>query len=261
MKLKGECMFIEVEKQGEGLSIQLNRPEKRNSFHPDMIGELTTAFLEAETRKDCKYIYLWGKGKSFCSGADLSWMKSMVDYSLEENLEDSKKLFSMFEAAYRCSLPIIGKAHGHVMGGALGLLAICDVVASESSTQFAFSEVNLGLAPAVISPFVLEKMTFSIANELMISGQIFTAQKAKDSGLIHYIGSESEVDVYLKNYFKTFSKVDLLASRETKKLLKRLRGKPILSEEVKTMTCQLISQRRVSESAQSRLRSFIEKRK
>src|SRR5690606_25345597 len=132
---------------------------------------------------------LSGEGTSFCAGADLAWMKSMVDFTLEENLTDSERLFEMFEAVDRCPVPVVTKAHGHVMGGALGLLAASDVVIAEENTKFCFSEVRLGLAPAVISPFVVDKIGPFHARRWMLTAEVFSAIDALESGLVHKVVS------------------------------------------------------------------------
>ena len=131
--------------------VKLHRPEVRNAFNPEMISEITETFLSLNSRKDLAAVVLQGEGKAFCAGADLSWMQEMVNFSKEQNLSDSKKLFEMFDAIFSCELPVVALAQGSVFGGALGLLACCDYVIAEIGTQFCFSEVKLGLAPATVS--------------------------------------------------------------------------------------------------------------
>lgn len=246
--------FILVEEKELVFRIQMNRPEVRNSFHPQMIDELKRAF-ESASRSNCRAVLLLGSGKSFCAGADLNWMKSMKEYSQEENQKDSEALFSMFEAARNCTLPILGKIHGHVMGGATGLVAICDVAAAVESTKFCFSEVKIGLAPAVISPFVLRKMQIATARELMLTGEVFTASKAHASGLIQYVGNISEVDNYLQNAMKHIFQSGPEAIQETKKLLNDV-VIPLFNG-LKEKTAEVIAGRRVSLEGQQGLEAFF----
>ncbi|MBT4762619.1 MAG: enoyl-CoA hydratase [Bdellovibrionaceae bacterium] len=252
--------YIKTEEENLFLKVILNRPEKRNAFHPQMIQEITEVFNGASKNEELKGILLYGEGSSFCAGADLSWMKSMVDYSLEENREDSKKLHNMFAAIESCPLPVLCKAHGHVMGGALGLLAACDIVAVEEKTKFAFSEVQLGLVPAVISPFVLKKMSAAKAREFMITGERFDASEAIYSNLVHFSGDEDEVNEFLVKKMGWIQKAEQKAIAATKNLLDQLiiEKQP---EQVKEITTKLIAERRVSDEAQARLRWFLDANK
>ncbi len=149
---------VETKTQENQIIITLSRPDKRNAFEPKMILELTKIFSDlTKNPENIHSVLLQGQGESFCAGADLQWMKSMANFDFDENLADSKELFKMFETMYHCPLPLIARVHGHCFGGALGLVAVSDVAIAEESTQFCFSEVRLGLAPAVISPFILKR--------------------------------------------------------------------------------------------------------
>ena len=256
---KEKMSLIKANFNENGLfEITLNRADKRNAFNAEMIEELTSAFHEAEKNENVKVVLIKAEGKSFSAGADLNWMKSMVEYDFDKNFDDSKKLYDMFEVARELSQPLVGLVKGHVMGGALGLVSVCDIVASEASTQFGFTEVRLGLVPAVISPFVLRKININKAYEFMLSGDLFNAQEAYDAGLIHFVGSEIEVNEYIANKIKSFTTVSSDAVKETKKLLQFLE----IEEneiEVKEKVCTIISERRISEDAQDRMKSFLGK--
>lgn len=249
--------FIKVNKTQDVFEIRLNRPDKRNAFHPQMIRELTEAFEQANACTESKLVFLTGEGPSFCAGADLGWMKSMVDYTFEENQKDSKELFKMFETAKNCRLPVIGKVHGHVMGGALGLVAICDMAAAVAGTKFCFSEARLGLVPAVISPFVLNKMNASKARFLMITAELFQEQMAYDSGLVEFVGDEAQVDEYLSALVANIKKLGPQAVMETKKLISFVENNNW--EDVREQATKVIAQRRVSDEGQARLKGFLNK--
>ncbi len=250
--------FVKTDLVDQEFRIILNRPEKRNAFHPEMIKEITEAFRLAARTTNAKYVFLCGEGKSFCSGGDLDWMKSMKEFSLEQNRNDSEILFEMFKAGYDLDLPILGKVHGHVMGGALGLVAICDIVAAELQTLFCFSEVKWGLVPAVISPFVLRKMKKSRADQMMLSAKVFSSERALDSGLVHYVGDEPSINKYLDDQRLLLSQAAPVALKETKRLLKRIEG--FDPDKFKKDTTQVIAERRVSEEGQKGLQFFIDKK-
>lgn len=249
--------FIKAESFNSNKSIQilsLNRPEVKNAFHPEMISEITQFFKNIDSSA-VTMVIMRGEGTAFCSGADLNWMKSMVDYSLQENIDDSKKLWEMFEAVYRCPVPVVSIAHGDVFGGALGLLACADYVIAEKDTQFCFSEVKLGLAPAVISAFVSRKMQDIFYRPLMISGEVFNAEEAKRIGLAHQVYTGK---IEMDEVVKKFRGNGLEAMKETKKLLNALIEKDSF-EKQKTLAAQVISERRTSAEGQERLKKFLSK--
>ncbi|MGE0634308.1 MAG: enoyl-CoA hydratase-related protein [Pseudobdellovibrionaceae bacterium] len=250
--------MLKIEEKNHIAYVTLNRPELRNAFNPQMIGELTQTFSKFSKRADLVAIVLRGEGKSFCAGADLTWMKSMVNFSLEENKRDSHELFQMFESIDRCALPVVGQVHGHVMGGALGLVAACDFVVAETQTQFCFSEVKLGLAPAVIGAFVLKKTTLGLVKPAMLSARIFSATEAHHMGLVHEVGSQVECDQAVHNFVSAVRDCGSEAVRETKKLISAV---PDMDwSNAKIATSQVIAERRVSTEGQEGLRAFLEKR-
>ena len=250
--------LVKVSEQNGVASVVLNRPDVRNAFNPDMIREITDIFTGFAKRKDVRLVTLWGDGKAFCAGADLSWMKAMVNYSFDENREDSVRLSAMFESILHCPQPVLGVVHGAVFGGALGLVACCDYVIAEKETQFCFSEVKIGIVPAVISSFVMKKALPGLVRPFMISGQVFDAERASAMGLIHEIVPPEEGLDRVRELATQWLDAGPEASRETKKLLNEL---PELTEiEARDRTTRLISERRVSTEGQEGLKSFLEKR-
>lgn len=238
--------------------VRLNRPDVRNAFNPEMIEELTKVFTSFAKRRDLRAVTLVGEGKIFCAGADLSWMKAMVNYSFEQNREDSLKLFAMFDAIASCPLPVIGLAHGAAFGGALGLLACCDQVVAEDSTQFCFSEVKLGIAPAVISAFVQRKASIGAVRPFMLSGKIFDSTRAQIMGLVHEICPAGQGQNTLEATALAWLEAGPEAVRETKRLLDDLAA--LNHEQRRDRTTRLIAERRVSTEGQEGLKSFLEKR-
>lgn len=245
--------FIKIQDFTEHKIISLNRPDVKNAFHPGMIQEITETFQQLKGNTNLKAILLKGEGTAFCAGADLNWMKEMVEYNFEQNVLDAEKLFEMFEAIIQCEIPLIGVAHGSVFGGALGLIACCDYVYAEESTKFCFSEVKLGLAPAVISSFILRKIPDGFVRPLMLSGEIFTSEKMLNIGLAHNLFQGSfkldSLNLILNN--------GLQAMRETKKMLNQLNFASW--SEQKKITTKVISERRTSAEGQQLLKKYLNK--
>lgn len=266
---------ITVTQLDQVVYIKLNRPEVRNAFHPEMITELKLIFNQynhIDPQNDVRAIVLFGEGSSFCAGADLNWMKEMARYSKEQNLLDSENLFAMFAAIRNSVKPVIGLAHGAVFGGALGLLACCDYVVAEEGTQFCFSEVKIGLSPAVISHFIIPKIPLSQVAPFMLTGQIFNTTQAFKIGLVHELVKETQVIENGKSIPKHemhhaalkftdhLKKAGPEAVAATKKLIQKMQN--INSEDHAKKECtQVISERRVSAEGQEGLSSFLEKRK
>lgn len=250
--------FVKVTENNAVATIELSRPEVRNAFDPTMIADITKAFEDLEKRKDIRVVILRGSGKVFCAGADLQWMKAMVNYTIDENREDSLNLYKMFETIRTCTLPVIGLVQGAAFGGALGLVACCDYVISDSATQFCFSEVKLGIAPAVISSFILRKAPGGKIRHSLISGTVFTAQQAFEAGLVHEMAPVADFDARAEVIVAQYKECGPEAVRHTKALVNML---PSLSWiEQKEQTVQLIAERRVSAEGQEGLKSFLEKR-
>lgn len=248
--------FLKVESIDQQFKIKvvtLNRPEVKNAFHPEMIAEITE-FFQIEGQK-ADLIILKGEGTAFCAGADLSWMKSMVNFTKEENLTDAEKLWNMFESIRTCQAPVIGVAHGAVFGGALGLLACCDYVWGEENTQFCFSEVKLGLSPAVISDFISAKIPDAYFRPLMISAEVFQTARAMQVGLVHrkFIGAITNEQV-----LEIFGPNGAEAMKATKKLLNQLLQQNDVSQR-RALCAETITDRRMSTEGQTRLKKFLDK--
>ncbi|MBV2168293.1 MAG: enoyl-CoA hydratase/isomerase family protein [Bdellovibrio sp.] len=250
--------FVVVTEMNQVAYVKLHRPEVRNAFNPEMIAEITKTFVELESRNDLRAVVLQGEGKVFCAGGDLNWMKEMVNFSFDQNIEDSLKLFAMFEAIAQCSLPVIGLVHGAAFGGALGLIAACDEVVAEEGTQFCFSEVKLGIAPAVISAFVNRKAVPGKVRPLMLSAAVFNAHTAQQVGLVTEVVPAGEGHTVLQKVLHNYSQCGPDAVRETKKLLNSLNS--MTWDQQKKATAKVIAERRASPEGQEGLKSFLEKR-
>jgi methylglutaconyl-CoA hydratase len=250
---------IEVIKEIDHYILKLNRPEKHNAFNVEMITELTEFFLQAPNDKFARAIVMMGAGPSFCSGADIDWMKSMAEFSFEQNRKDAERLYEMFEAADNCALPVIGYLQGSIFGGGVGLVSICDIAVAEANAKFCFSEARLGLIPGVISSFVMRKMRPNKAREFMLTAAPFSAQQAYEAGLIEHFERELEAREYLTHALQSITHNGPEALREIKNLLRY--GRSANPAQMKVESVRQIAERRVSSEGQEGLASFLQKRK
>ena len=239
--------------------VKLNRPEIHNAFNEELIAELTETFRQLEADDAVRLIVLSGEGKSFCAGADLSWMGKMKDYSVEENLADSLMLADMFHTINATTKPVIAAVQGAAMGGGVGLVAVCDYVLADTAAKFGLTEVRLGLVPAAISPFVIAKMGESHARATFLSGERFSAKAAMRFGLVHEVTEElpERLDEVIAEHLKAGPQ----AVREAKKLIAdvlAMQGNPAKQ---RSHTAEVISRLRVSDEGQEGMSALLEKRK
>jgi methylglutaconyl-CoA hydratase len=239
--------------------LTLNRPEVRNAFNATLIAELTDWAQHAGRDDTVRVVVIEGAGKAFCAGADVAWMAETVTYSAAENLQDAEAAAAMFGAIDRLPLPVVGRIHGAAIGGGAGLAAVCDVVVADEQTMFGFTEVRIGILPAVISPFVLAKIGRSAARELFLTGSRFTAARAREIGLVHAVVRGEELDAAADGYVREFLSGGREALAAAKRLVARVWGLPI--EASQPITTAAIAERRVSDEGQEGLRAFLEKRK
>ncbi len=250
--------MIKVTEEKNIAFVSLDRPEVRNSFNPQLIEKITTAFATLSMRKDLRAIVLSGEGKVFCAGADLNWMKEMILYNLQKNEEDAHLLFKMFAAVWNCPIPVVGLVHGAAFGGALGLVACCDYVIAEEHTKLCYSEVRLGLVPAVISHFILRKCATGVMAPLMLTGKIFSPKEIAGSGFIHEIVPENHLAESLAKVIQYFNDSGPEAVRDTKQLTRKMWD--LNWSQSADESCKVISQRRISSEGQEGLLAFLEKR-
>lgn len=249
--------YVKVSRNHGVESVILNRADKRNAFDAQMIEEVTEVFTQLNKDKKLRAVLLTGEGKSFCAGGDIEWMKSMASYTPKQNLRDAEKLFAMFWAVRSCPVPVLGRVFGHCFGGGAGLTAACDIVAAETETLLSYSEVKIGLVPAVISPFVMERVPPAKVNEWFMTGKIFRANEALQAGLIHHAGDLASVDKYLDETLMNIANSAPEAVRETKKLIRSY--STIKWSTAKSRVTKLIAQRRASAEGQKGLKAFLEK--
>jgi len=250
------------------LEITLNRPQVHNAFNSEMIAEITQVFKAIKEQALVKFVILKAEGKSFSAGADLEWMKKMKEASLEDNRADALKLALMFETINECPIPVIALVEGNAFGGGVGLLAVCDYVLCLSSVQFCFSEVKLGLAPAVISPFVYKKIQHSFARAFFITGKNFSAMDALKMGLVHEVVEGLEWEEKIRDLKSLLKSLAPNAQRATKKLIFDLESMLLSNDNeesknnnIKNYTTSLIADLRKSDEGQVGMTALLEKRK
>ncbi len=251
--------FIIVEKKQNYAEVFLNREEIHNAFNDELINELKTTFLDLEKDSNIRVVVLTGKGRSFCAGADLNWMKSMVDYSFEENKKDSENLESLFQVINSFKKPLIGKINGHALGGGVGLVSVCDYAITHEKAKFGFTEARLGLIPAVISPYVIRKIGESQARAWFLSGERFDASEAMRMNLIHQVTTLEEFEEKSKEVIDSFLQAAPNASMAAKRLITEVLGRR--PEEVRDYTTSAIADKRTSEEGQEGMKAMLEKRK
>ena len=247
-----------IEQTGPVVRVTLNRPEVRNAFNEEVIAELT-AWADHVTQTPARLAILAGAGTAFCAGADLTWMSRMVSYTFDQNVDDANAMAAMFNALDSVPIPLIGRVQGAALGGGGGLAAVCDIVVAAENATFGFTEARLGILPAVISPFVVQKIGVSAARELFLTASRFTAGRAKDIGLVHAVVPEDELDARIEGYVR-----ELLASAPgaiagAKHLIAAVANR--VPADVSDITADTIARHRVSHEGQDGMRAFLEKRK
>ena len=257
--MKPELSTIAISK-GIVTTIELNRPEVHNAMNDVMISELKEAFDQAGKRDNTRVIILRGRGKSFCAGADLNYMKSIAAFGFEENAKDSQKLAALFKSVYDCPVPTIALVHGSAFGGANGLLAACDIVIAERNTTFAFSEVKLGIAPATIAPFVIRRIGEFGAKELMLTGKRFKSAEAEKWNLVNHVVEENKLEETLEIITNQLLSSGPQAIKETKKLIEKVVDSNNMDELI-NYTTNIIASLRASDEGQEGMAAFLEKRK
>jgi methylglutaconyl-CoA hydratase len=239
---------LRIERDGDVLRVTLARPASRNAFDAALIAELSEAFVDVGT---ARAVVLSGDGASFCAGADVEWMRASVDLDREANVADANALRGMLEAIDRCPAPVVAVVHGHALGGGVGLVAVADIVLADPGTVFAFSEVKLGIVPAVISPYALRRIGESAARRYFVTGERFDAETALRIGLVHEV--TSDLDGALARLLGELRTAGPRAARHAKRL--------VLDRPDGPETARLIAERRTSDEGQEGLRAFLERRR
>jgi methylglutaconyl-CoA hydratase len=239
---------VRTERDGNVLRVTLARPERRNAFDAALIAELAQAFVDVGR---ARAVVVAGEGASFCAGADVDWMRASASLSFDENVADANAMRQMFEAIDRCPAPVVARVHGHALGGGAGLVAASDIAIAAPATEFAFSEVKLGIIPAVISPFALAKIGAANARRYFVTGERFDAATALRLGLVSEVSED--LDGAVERTVDELLSAGPQAARWAKRLV---RERPEGAE-----TARWIAERRRSDEGQAGLAAFLDKRK
>jgi methylglutaconyl-CoA hydratase len=239
---------LRVEREGRLLRVTIARPERRNAFDAELISDLNDAFLDVG---DARAVVLAGEGASFCAGADVEWQRASIDLTFDENVEDALRLHRMLAAVDSCAAPVVVRVQGYALGGGSGLVACADVAVAARDTIFGFTEVRLGIIPAVISPFVLAKIGTGAARRLFLTGARFDGATALRIGLVHEVVDDLDdaVDRVVGEILESGPE----ATRTAKRLVHE---RPAQGEELARIAAGL----RAGKEGQEGLRAFLEKR-
>jgi methylglutaconyl-CoA hydratase len=239
--------------------VALERPEVRNAFNAEAIAELDRTFADLESDEGVRAIVLSGAGKTFCGGADITWMRASLDLSHDENVEDARAMSRMFRRIDRIAKPVIGRIHGAALGGGAGLVACCDIAIASSGTLFGFTETKLGIMPAVISPFVLAKIGLSHARALALTGERFDAARALAIGLVHeVVANDDALDTAVARVLGEIRTASPTGVAATKRLFGNVAEATY--DATLEITAQAIAAQRTSAEGQEGLRAFLDKR-
>jgi methylglutaconyl-CoA hydratase len=251
--------FLTTRRDGPVEYLTLNRPEVRNAFNEQLIAELTEWASHVRTDRALRAVVLAGAGPVFCAGADVAWMSRTIQYSEAENLRDAVAASHMFTDLDRLPVPLIGRIHGAALGGGAGLAAVCDIAVADDLTVFGFTEVTLGIIPAVISPFVVAKIGRGPARELFLTGAKFSAARAKEIGLVHATVPAADVDASVDRYVRDILTGGPEAIATAKALIQQVWERSV--DDAAPLVTQALATRRVSPEGQEGLKAFLEKRK
>ncbi|HUF48864.1 MAG TPA: enoyl-CoA hydratase-related protein [Vicinamibacterales bacterium] len=243
---------------GPVTTVTLDRPDVRNAFNEAVIADLSAWAGSVPADGSVRVVVLAGRGPVFSAGADLRWMGRMRDYSHDENLVDARAAARMFQLIDALPVPVIARIQGAALGGGAGLAAVCDIAVAADDAVFGFTEVRLGILPAMISPYVVRRIGLSAAREWCLTGERFPASTAKAMGLVHAVVPAAALDGEVDRYVQMFMKAAPSAVRRTKALLHDVAGRR--PADVLALTADAIATQRVSPEGQEGLSAFLEKR-
>ena len=254
-----EKVITEIDSDGIA-RVTLDNPSKHNAFDDQIIAQLTDAFSAVAANSNVRVMVLASEGKSFSAGADLDWMKRMASYSYDENLQDARALALMLQTLKTMTQPTIARIQGAVFGGAVGLVSCCDIAVAATVATFSLSEVNIGLVPATVSPYVIEAIGARAARRYFMTAERFSAQTAKHIGLLSEVIGPENLDKQIGLLIDALLANGPEAVIASKQLVADINGQAIGSDLIEH-TCKIIAKIRVSEQGQEGLQAFLEKRK
>ena len=245
--------------EGGNARVRLARPQVRNAFNAEVIAALTSAFERLGSDPAVRSIVLSGEGAAFCGGADVNWLRASLALTHAENVAEASAMSDMFRTIDRCGKPVVARVHGAALGGGAGLAAVCDIVVAAEGTLFGFTEVKLGIIPAVISPFVIAKIGASNARALFLTGERFDARRAQAIGLVHEVVAPGDLDAAVERVLSELRSAGPQAVAAAKQLIFDVRAAGY--DDSRTLTAEAIARQRTSPEGQEGLLAFLERRK
>ena len=242
------------------VEVWLDRPDVRNAFNDGVIAELHAAFTTFAADGELRVIVLGGRGKAFCAGADLAWMRAMAGFDWERNRADAQALADMLWAVWRCPVPVVGRVHGDCYAGGVGLAAVCDVLIAAEGVNFCLSEAKLGLLPGTISPYVIRAMGEQAARRYFVTAERFSAAQAAAMGFVHEVVAPDALDAKVAEIVATLVANGPMATRACKQLVQDVAGRP-LDRTLRDETARRIADIRASDEGREGVQSFLNKRK
>ena len=253
---------LETQEHQGILTLTMNRPEVHNAFGDELVGALIEALEGAAARDDLRALVLTGAGKSFSAGADLDWMRGMAEAGEEANTRDALRLARLMRALNYLPFPTVARVNGPAFGGGVGLVACCDIAVAVDSARFGLTEARLGLAPAVISPYVVRAIGERQARRWFVSAERFDAATAREIGLVHETVPAGDLDAAVAGQLDLLAAAGPRAARECKALALRIAGHDADEQErMDQHTARLIARLRVSDEGQEGMRAFLDKRR
>lgn len=255
-----EIVTVETDERGVA-TVTMNRPEKHNAFNDKLVAELQEAFGPLARNPFVRAVVLTGAGKSFSAGADLNWMQEMANYSMAANLEDANLLANMLHTLDSMPQPTVAKINGGAFGGAVGLIAACDIAIAQDEATFGITEVRLGLIPSVISPYVLRAIGPRHARRFALTGERFDAAEALRVGLVHRVERAKTFEAAFNDTIDRLVAGAPGAQEEVKGLFRDIWELDRIGDAVRADTAQRIAKRRTTEEAKEGMTAFLGKRK
>ncbi len=252
---------LRIERDERGVvTLTLNRPEVRNALDAALMGAIADAATDLARDEGVRALVLTGAGSVFSAGADLTWMQAMVAYTFEQNVADSRGFERMLRAVEGFPAPVVARVNGHAIAGASGLIACADVAVAVEGARFGFTEVGLGLVPAMISAYVVPRIGLSAARRYLLTGEVFDAPRAQRLGLIHEVCAPDALDEVVGGLLDTLVAGGPGAQRATKALLAEVTRHPD-PDDTEVARLEAIARARVSDEAQIRMQAFFTQRR
>ena len=239
--------------------VWLNRPDVRNAFNDEVLAELTQTFARLSKEPELRVVMISGRGKAFCAGADLNWMRAMADYNWEQNRADAQRLADMLWTLDQCPVPVVGRVQGDCYAGGMGLASVCDVLVASSNVTFCLSEARLGLLPATISPYVIRAMGVQASRRYFVTAERFSAAQAQALGMVHEVCEPETLDAKVAEIVAALVANGPAAVKACKQLVRDVAGQPI-SADLRSETARRIADIRASDEGKEGLQSFLGKR-